>query len=126
MFTDLENKDSWKECLRVEGVELPTGYYFGASASTGDLSDNHLLYSFKFYELESPPDTNAAERTKIIPKASSFEAPREHKEDPKPSSWSNVKIFFFILFGMLICCVLAIAGYMYYEKYQTNKKKRFY
>ena len=32
---DLDNKRAWSPCLRVEGVKLPTGYYFGASAATG-------------------------------------------------------------------------------------------
>ena len=32
---DLDNKRAWEPCLRVEGVKLPTGYYFGASAATG-------------------------------------------------------------------------------------------
>ena len=32
---DLDNKRAWAPCFRVEGVKLPTGYYFGASAATG-------------------------------------------------------------------------------------------
>ena len=31
---------------------LPTGYYFGASATTGDLSDNHDIIAIKMYELD--------------------------------------------------------------------------
>lgn len=54
--TDLENK-GWKECFKVEGVRLPTGYYFGASSTTGDLSDNHDILAFKFYET-TPADVS--------------------------------------------------------------------
>lgn len=50
--TDFENHGEWKKCFEVHGVELPTGYYFGISATTGDLSDNHDIYSFKFYDLD--------------------------------------------------------------------------
>lgn len=50
--TDLDGKSAWKECLSVKGVLLPTGYYFGVSATTGDLSDNHDLLSVKMYELD--------------------------------------------------------------------------
>ena len=50
--TDFENKGEWKSCFVVQSVELPTGYYFGVSATTGDLSDNHDIYSFKFYDLD--------------------------------------------------------------------------
>lgn len=37
-MTDLEDKNEWKNCIDITGVRLPTGYYFGASAGTGDLS----------------------------------------------------------------------------------------
>ncbi|XP_076367591.1 vesicular integral-membrane protein VIP36 isoform X2 [Tachypleus tridentatus] len=50
--TDIEGKNAWKECFKVSGVKLPTGYYFGASAATGELSDNHDIISMKLYELE--------------------------------------------------------------------------
>jgi lectin, mannose-binding 2 len=51
--TDTENKNTWKECFSVNRVKLPTHYYFGFSAATGDLSDNHDIISVKVYELES-------------------------------------------------------------------------
>lgn len=56
VLTDLENKHEWKVCFESPNVRLPTGYYFGASATTGDLSDNHDIISFKFYELDPVPD----------------------------------------------------------------------
>lgn len=56
--TDMENKAAWKECFKVQGVKLPTGYYFGVSATTGDLSDNHDILSIKLYELDVPDDVS--------------------------------------------------------------------
>ena len=42
----------------MDGVRLPTGYYFGMSATTGDLSDNHDIIAVKLYELDdSSTDT---------------------------------------------------------------------
>jgi len=35
---DIDGENKWKPCFTVDGVRLPTGYYFGASAATGDLS----------------------------------------------------------------------------------------
>lgn len=58
MSTDLENKAAWKECFSVKGVRLPTGYYLGVSAATGDLSDNHDILSIRFYELDMPGDVS--------------------------------------------------------------------
>ena len=44
---DLHNRRAWEPCFTIEGVKLPTGYYFGVSATTGDLSDNHDVISIK-------------------------------------------------------------------------------
>ena len=60
---DLNNRRTWEPCFSIGGVEqssndfhlfltsdgvkLPTGYYFGMSATTGDLSDNHDVISLK-------------------------------------------------------------------------------
>lgn len=52
-MTDLENKAVWKPCFSVDGVELPSGYYFGFSAATGDLSDNHEILAVRLYEVDS-------------------------------------------------------------------------
>ena len=51
--TDIDNRNQWKECFSVENVILPTRYYFGFSAATGDLSDNHDIISAKTYQLTS-------------------------------------------------------------------------
>lgn len=40
------------------GVILPTGYYFGVSAATGDLSDAHDLISMKLYDISTPDDVS--------------------------------------------------------------------
>lgn len=53
VLTDVEGKRNWQKCFKVDGVQLPTGYYLGLSAATGDLSDNHEVVSVKFYELET-------------------------------------------------------------------------
>lgn len=37
-MVDVEDRNEWKECIDIGGVRLPTGYFFGASAATGDLS----------------------------------------------------------------------------------------
>jgi len=44
----------FRECARAP-VVLPTGYHFGLSAQTGDLSDNHEVtdFSFRFFDPET-------------------------------------------------------------------------
>jgi mannose-binding lectin 2 len=41
--TDVDGKNGWKPCFTVDGVRLPTGYFFGLSAATGDLAGTLLL-----------------------------------------------------------------------------------
>ncbi|XP_059488920.1 vesicular integral-membrane protein VIP36 isoform X2 [Neocloeon triangulifer] len=123
--TDIENKAAWKECLSVKGVRLPTGYYFGVSAATGDLSDTHDVISLKLYELDSSDDVEE-DRSKILPSAAFFEAPRDHVEDPKPASMSGIKIFLLMLLGTLAVIALVVIGIMIYQKQQEQSRKRFY
>ncbi|XP_026322988.1 vesicular integral-membrane protein VIP36 isoform X2 [Hyposmocoma kahamanoa] len=123
--TDLEGKNAWKECLRVSNVLLPTGYFFGASATTGDLSDNHDIIAIKMYELDLLDTDKNEDRSNIIPSAASFEAPRERVEDPKPAM-SGVKTFLWMMFYALVIIVLVVLGIWWYQKRQENSRKRLY
>jgi len=76
--TDIDNKAGWKPCFEVDGVRLPTNYYFGMSATTGDLSDNHDIIAVKLYELDTPNEIEE-DRSNIEPAAQSFEAPRGNR-----------------------------------------------
>lgn len=58
VMTDIDNKKAWKECFAVKGVKLPVGYYFGVSAATGDLTDNHDIISMRTYDLATPDDVS--------------------------------------------------------------------
>lgn len=60
--TDIANKLGWKQCFQVNEVKLPTGYYIGISATTGDLSDNHDILSIRLYELDLPDDVSAKKK----------------------------------------------------------------
>ena len=57
--TDFSNKAAWKECFSVKDIKLPTGYYIGISATTGDLSDNHDVLSIRLFELDLPDDVSS-------------------------------------------------------------------
>ncbi|KAI5645621.1 legume-like lectin family domain-containing protein [Phthorimaea operculella] len=124
--TDLDGKNAWKECLRVQNVLLPTGYFFGASATTGDLSDNHDIIAIKFFELDLLETQNKDEdRSHIIPSAASFEAPRERTEDEKPAM-SGIKTFLWMMFVALCIIVCVVLGIMWYQKRQEQSRKRLY
>lgn len=66
--TNFENDGKWKECFRVNGVLLPTNYYFGVSATTGDLSDNHDVIALRFFELEGMVDVSTFNILQGVPR----------------------------------------------------------
>lgn len=122
---DLQNKRAWAPCFSIDGVKLPTGYYFGLSATTGDLSDAHDVISIKTYELDTPEGVSKDERADISVEAASIAAPRDHKEDPLPAM-SGTKKFFLGLLVVLAVIVCVVVGIMIYQNQQENSRKRFY
>lgn len=125
--TDFANKAAWKECFSVKDIKLPTGYYFGISATTGDLSDNHDVLSIRLFELDLPDDPKDQEdRSNILPSAAFFESPREHVEDTKQSALSGIKVFLLMLVGALALIAGIVIAIMLYQKHQENSRKRFY
>ncbi|XP_050437446.1 vesicular integral-membrane protein VIP36 [Adelges cooleyi] len=126
VMTDLEDKAVWKPCFTVEGVELPTGYYFGFTAATGDLSDNHEILAVRLYEVDSDPADALKDYSKIIPSAKKYSAPREHIEDNKNPGWSGLKIFFVVIFVIIAIGALIVGGVWYWEYQQSQSHKTFY
>ncbi|KAK2961415.1 putative ERGIC-53 like protein [Blattamonas nauphoetae] len=43
----VEDRTQYTTCFVVDNIDLPTGYYFGFSAATGGLTDNHDVISFR-------------------------------------------------------------------------------
>lgn len=124
--TDIDNKAAWKECFTVRQIKLPTGYYIGISATTGDLSDNHDILSIRFFELDLPDDPKDDEdRSQIVPSAAFFDPPRAHVDDPK-QSMSGIKIFLIMLVCAIATIVCVVGAIMIYQKHKENSRKRFY
>ncbi|CAH1782750.1 unnamed protein product [Owenia fusiformis] len=134
---DIDGKNAWKKCFEVKGVRLPTGYYFGASAATGQLADNHDIISMKLYQLQSDFDeskqgNDREDYTKIEPGAEYFAPPRDHVDDVKGgfmsgggglSGWKLLVIIIVSIIGLGIC---GMVGFMLYLKKQEDNRKRFY
>ena len=124
VLINFDGKD-WKECFKVSGVILPTGYYVGVSAATGDLSDNHDIISIKTYELEVPQYLELQDRSKVQPSTVHFAPPRERIEDG-PVPMSNLKFFFLIVCAIIAVILLVAVGMIVFQKQQETSRKRFY
>lgn len=118
--TDISGDRQWKHCARLRRLHLPRSGYFGLSASTGDLSDNHDVLSLKVYEL----DTESPDENRPSVPVVSYEGPVTLEHERK-SIWG---IFFLSFFGLLGTIFLSSICYIYWQdrKDQQAKQKRMY
>ena len=49
----LESAKEWSSCFEVPKITLPSGYYFGFSAATGDLADDHDVMRITVTDLQN-------------------------------------------------------------------------
>ncbi|KAF2363153.1 Legume-like lectin [Trinorchestia longiramus] len=125
--TSIDGGNTYADCFNVPGVKLPTGYYFGVSAVTGDLCDNHDVISIKTYDLVPlEGDESLEDRSRVVPSASFFEPPRDHVDDPKPSTLSTWKKVLLLIVGVSGICGAVVIGGMMYAKQKEQQRKRFY
>lgn len=122
--TDIENTGIFRDCLAVKGVYLPTNYYFGITAATGDLSDNHDILSIKMRQLSATlfdVQSNASD----LPRAD-YSIPNRDKPNDIPAGMSALRKLF--LFICLIAGIVAVVGFGYflYTSKKNSARKRFY
>ncbi|KAM8733541.1 vesicular integral-membrane protein VIP36 isoform 2-T2 [Acanthopagrus schlegelii] len=131
IMVDVDDRNEWKECIDIGGVRLPTGYFFGASAATGDLSDNHDIISMKLYQLmvEHTPEEENLDWTKIEPSVSLLKSPKDNIDDPtgnfRSTPLTGWKVFLLLLCALLGIVVCAVVGAVVFQKRQ-ERNKRFY
>ncbi|XP_047228790.1 lectin, mannose-binding 2-like a isoform X2 [Girardinichthys multiradiatus] len=127
VMIDIDGQHEWRDCLDIPGVRLPLGYYFGASAITGDLSDNHDIISLKLYQLtvlRSKKEEEEEEQDVItIPSVDNMELLRLYQSE---EGMSGLAIFFTVLFSMLGCIFLIVIGIVVYSQWNERRRKRFY
>ncbi|KAG8011617.1 VIP36-like protein [Nibea albiflora] len=122
LMVDVDGKREWKDCADITGVRLPTGYFFGASSATGDLSDNHDIISMKLYELTVERAEEEEEEEVTIPSVDNTD---QFQVEVEEEGMSGVQFFFTVLFSILGLGVLAVVGLMVYYR-KESRRKRFY
>lgn len=125
VMIDIDGQHEWRDCLDIPGVRLPQGYYFGASALTGDLSDNHDIISMKLYQLTVLRSQKEEEEKEeiTIPSVDNIELLRLGEIE---EGMSSIAIFFTVLFSMLGCIFLIVIGLVVYNHWNESRRKRFY
>ncbi|XP_057674605.1 lectin, mannose-binding 2-like a isoform X2 [Corythoichthys intestinalis] len=126
VMIDIDGQHEWRDCLDLPGVRLPKGFYFGATAITGDLSDNHDIISLKLYQLtvlRSKQEEEEQEEEITIPSVDNMELLRLAQTQ---EGMSGLAIFFTVLFSMLGCIFLVVVGLLLYGHWNESRRKRFY
>ncbi|KAJ7987318.1 hypothetical protein DPEC_G00337480 [Dallia pectoralis] len=126
IMMDIDGQHDWRDCLDIPGVKLPLGYYFGVSAITGDLSDNHDMISLKVYQLtvlRSEAEENEEGDEITLPSVDNIYLLRMGDDEEE---WSVIGIFFTILFSMLGCFLLLVVVLIVHSHWNENRRKRFY
>uniref|UniRef100_A0A669EC21 Lectin, mannose-binding 2 n=1 Tax=Oreochromis niloticus TaxID=8128 RepID=A0A669EC21_ORENI len=129
VMVDVDDKNEWNECIDIGGVRLPTGYFFGASAATGDLSDNHDIISMKLYQLmvEHTAEEENLDWTKIEPSVSLLKSPKDNIDDPtgnfRGTPLTGWKVFLLLLCALLGIVVCAVVGAVVFQRRQERNKR---
>ena len=113
--TDTDGMNTWTECFTIDNVLLPTKYYFGFSAATGELSDNHDIISVHTYRLETSEARLGQDRTFVIPSAPGTNNLQKEKDFATPSVWSTIRLFLRVVVVILVCAVSAFGVYYYFR-----------
>lgn len=124
----INGKPEWISCFSSENIHLPTGYYFGLSATTGDLTDNHDIYSVKVFDLSDGTEDYAYYEG-MDPSAEFQAQPRDHIDDPELSVISKLggwRLALIIIIGLLGLVVCLMIGYILWSRNQQMSRKRLY
>lgn len=124
MYTGKPN-EGWEECFVVRRVKLPRGYFFGMSAATGDLADNHDIVSFKLTDPSGMTDEELQELNSRIEMDIDRGVENEVHHDPQyENSNSNQDVGkpipLWITLSMLAAVVLVIGIIIYMTQRSTQ------
>lgn len=123
--TDIENSGLFRDCVKVEGVNLPSHYHFGLTAATGDLSDNHDILSIKMQQL-SPTRYDYKPSADDVPRANYNNPNRDRIISDSQSGMSALRKFFLIVCVCVGLISVAGFGYFLYMSKKSQARKRFY
>ena len=114
------NDKDFEVCLRAENVVLPKNGYFGISAATGGLADDHDVLKFNVFSLRSPEE---AVKDVHDPEAEKFDQEFNQYQDKlkqQKEQWAkeNPEEVY------KLKCVICFSNLLYFTVLENLKKSR--
>jgi len=81
LYYDVKGTNHYQQCFSLQNIHLPPGYFFGLTAHTGDVADNHDIYGFQTRSLKQQP----AEGVTLQASEEMPEGPEEKVEPVPPA-----------------------------------------
>lgn len=129
VFLDVDGEGSWRQCVHLEEVLLPPGYYFGVSAATGDLHDRHDVMSLRVTQLDAPDmplrDSDADARRRRLPHAARSTGEEEEAEEDG-GVWAGVRKLLLLLLAVVVLCAVVVLAAVWYGPRLQRHTKRLY
>lgn len=127
VHTSVDGTDDWNECFVVDNINLPTGYYMGFTAATGELADNHDIISVRVFDVDKEAGGGEEDWATVSPDARSAEAPRSHVPDAGSHMGPRSQMLYLTVIVLLLVVVVGGGvGYFLYSRKKEKERKRFY
>eukprot|EP00049_Salpingoeca_infusionum_P007837 m.126702 g.126702 ORF g.126702 m.126702 type:complete len:339 (+) comp13841_c0_seq1:33-1049(+) len=116
--------EGFEECFVLRRVYLKRGWYFGVTAATGDLADNHDILSIKVGEAVEMTDKEKADideriaRDKAHPENIANKGDPQYVQEPEGGSMFGIIAVVIVVLG-----VAGVGGFLYFGG--QKKKAKF-
>eukprot|EP01135_Chromosphaera_perkinsii_P009177 Nk52_evm12s1671 gene=Nk52_evmTU12s1671 len=146
VYIETDEDDGEQLCLQVDNLYLPTQYYWGLTAATGDVADNHQITRVLAYHLSFDSNTKVGAdqaNPSVVPHVKPASESSSSQSSSSSSSDSSARQggrgsassreadegMGWAGWLFLLLCVCGVGGgiaYVYYKKQQERNNKRFF
>lgn len=115
---DLQYKavDEWTECFETEPIKLPSAFYLGFSAETGEVTDNHDIISVASHNMYIRDNKMPAGMGDFKDSKKAGSKPFNPGGDKERGSWR----WFFL--KIVLLGILVVGSYVGYTMYRASSR----
>eukprot|EP00051_Salpingoeca_urceolata_P000709 m.35524 g.35524 ORF g.35524 m.35524 type:complete len:327 (+) comp10931_c0_seq2:8205-9185(+) len=123
VYLDTERGDGWEECFVIRRVFLPPSY-FGLSAATGDLADNHDILTLKVSEPQPMSPNEKLELEQRIAKDEEDKVEQREHHDPQYEGMNEAEEMSILAVLVAVAVFVAIVALLFWYSQEQQRKAR--